>query len=174
MAIEDPMLLAAATAISEQAALLDETQRSDIGTFISGQADALSETQFSDIGQFIIDLFASVLTEAQIAEVRLWLIDWVSPPDYELTSSANIEVDWDNGFVQYLTLDTNTTFTFVNPKAGAKYYLVITQDGVGGRTAAFPPVSGTTPVLSTTAGATDMVELLYSNGTYYCSLSRGY
>lgn len=87
MPIEDSLLLRMAEVISEQAALLDETQRTDIGHWVSDQTDPLSETQLTEIGQFAINLFANMLTEAQKEEVRVWATGWVKALSHTKTMS---------------------------------------------------------------------------------------
>ena len=81
-------------------------------------------------------------------------------------------IDWDNGNVQKVTLDsgTTTTFTFTNGKAGARYLLQLKQDATGSRTCAFPAsvkwAGGITPTLTTTASYTDIVTF-FCDGTNY-------
>lgn len=49
-------------------------------------------------------------------------------------SGTALEIDWENGPVQKVTLTGNATITFVNPTAGRPYVLVMEQDAIGGRT----------------------------------------
>lgn len=81
------------------------------------------------------------------------------------TSTAQT-VNWNSGNEQRSTLTGNVTFTFTNPKAGARYLLILVQDGTGGRTATWPAnvkwPSGLAPTLTAGAGAVDLCTFAYS------------
>jgi hypothetical protein len=83
-------------------------------------------------------------------------------------------LNWDNSNIQTLTLTSNiTTLTKSNPIDGAVYTLFLTQGGTGGKTVSWGAdvewPGGTAPTLSTAAGATDAVSLVYIAGVtgYY-------
>jgi len=89
-------------------------------------------------------------------------------------------VDLSTANVFALTLTGNTTFTFSNPASSgisSAFTLIITQDATGSRTATWPASvkwpNGSTPVLSTGASKTDILNFITTNGgtTYYGSLS---
>jgi hypothetical protein len=89
-------------------------------------------------------------------------------------------VDLSTANVFALTLTGNTTFTFSNPASSgisSAFTLIITQDSTGSRTATWPASvkwpNGSTPVLSTGASKTDILNFITTNGgtTYYGSLS---
>ncbi len=79
-------------------------------------------------------------------------------------SGASEIIDWGNGNNQYSTLTADCTYTFSNEKSGAKYVLYLKQGGVGGWTVTWPAdvtwPGGTPPVLSTAAGARDIVTFV--------------
>ena len=89
------------------------------------------------------------------------------------SGAGTITFNWDNGNIQSVTLTGNCTFAFSNPKSGASYQLLITQDGTGGRTVTWP--SGvfwegkSLPALTATAGGLDVVTMVY-DGTKYVGL----
>lgn len=80
---------------------------------------------------------------------------------------------WDtalgNTAIVTLTSSTSSIGAPTNIQAGTAYALVIIQDGTGSRTvtwnAAFKWPSGSAPILSTTAGAIDIISFLSYNGT---------
>jgi len=90
------------------------------------------------------------------------------------STGGSVTLDWDNSNIQTLTLTSNiTTLTKSNPIDGAVYTLFLTQGGTGGKTVSWGAdvdwPSGTAPTLSTAAGATDAVSLIYIAGVtgYY-------
>lgn len=96
---------------------------------------------------------------------------------YTLTDGATVAVNWNNGLVQKVTLGGNRTFTFSNPVAGARYLLELTQDSSGSRTATWPTIKwqgGSAPTLTTTAGKTDLIALLWDGANYFGQASLNY
>ena len=79
----------------------------------------------------------------------------------ELASGANVEIDWDTGNLQTITMDENIIFTFANVKTYTTYMLLLRQDNTGSRTVTWPAgihwFEGATPVLSTTGDRWDMI-----------------
>ena len=95
-----------------------------------------------------------------------------------VTTTYTVDLSTANVFA--LTLTGNTTFTFSNPAASGistAFTLIITQDSTGSRTGTWPASvkwpNGSTPVLSTGANKTDILNFITTNGgtTYYGSLS---
>lgn len=93
-----------------------------------------------------------------------------------ITDAATIATDASLGNVFTVTLGGNRTLGApTNLAAGATYVWIITQDGAGSRTLAYNAVfkwpGGTAPVLTTTAGAIDIISGV-SNGTnVYCTFA---
>lgn len=88
----------------------------------------------------------------------------------ELTDGATISVDGSVAFTFSVTLGGSRTFANVaNQVAGSLYTFLIRQDSTGSRVASFGTLyrhaSATAPVLTTTAGALDVL-LYVSDGTY--------
>jgi hypothetical protein len=90
------------------------------------------------------------------------------------STGGSVTLNWDNSNIQTLTLtDSITTLTKSNPIDGAVYTLFLTQGGTGGKTVSWGAdvewPGGTPPTLSTAAGATDAVSLVYIAGVtgYY-------
>ena len=96
--------------------------------------------------------------------------------------TATTTISWANGNVQYIRLTSGAqTFTFANPKAGARYLLIVQQPASGAAgTASWPAAvvwkDGTAVVLSTTNSDVDLVGCVYSGVTssYYCAGSTNY
>lgn len=96
---------------------------------------------------------------------------------FGLTDGATIALDWNNSNVQSVTLAGNRTFTFANPKDGGRYLIALKQDATGSRTVTWPTIvwaGGTAPTLTTTANKTDLVTLVYLNGSYYGNIDKNY
>jgi hypothetical protein len=94
--------------------------------------------------------------------------------------STTYTVDLSTANIFALTLTGNTTFSFTNPAAtgtSSAFTMIITQDSTGSRTGTWPASvkwpGGSTPVLSTGANKTDILNFITVNGgtTYYGSLS---
>ena len=68
-------------------------------------------------------------------------------------------IDLANGSVQILTLTGNCTFTFPTATAGRSFFLLLKQDGTGGRTVTWPAAvkwpASTAPTITSTASRTD-------------------
>lgn len=96
---------------------------------------------------------------------------------FALTDGATIALDWNNGNVQTVTLGGNRTFTFANPLEGGRYVIILTQDGAGSRTVTWPTIKwrgNVAPTLTTTGGRTDIITLIYANGSYWADVSQLY
>lgn len=99
------------------------------------------------------------------------------------TTGTTETIDLANGSVHSATLDANCTFTFTGSVASwaCSFTLVLKQDATGNRTATWPASvkwpTGTAPVLSTTANATDVLTFTtIDNGTTWLGnmAGRGY
>ena len=90
------------------------------------------------------------------------------------TSGTTINIDWNEGNKQTITLAHNvTTVNFTDPAGIASFVLVINQDGTGSRTITGWPASvkwpgGTAPTLSTAAGSVDTISCLFDGTNYLC------
>lgn len=96
-----------------------------------------------------------------------------------LTSGSTVSTDasLSNNFT--LTLGTNATLANpTNLVAGHVYNWVITQDATGGRTLAYGALfkwpGGTAPVLSTAAGAVDLISAIYDGTRLVANFNKGY
>ena len=81
-------------------------------------------------------------------------------------------LNWNNGNVQAITLANGAqTFTFSNPKSGARYILILKQPSSGAAgTVTWPTikwVGRTTPALTATNSNYDLVSLIYDGTNYY-------
>lgn len=83
-------------------------------------------------------------------------------------SGTSIEIDWNNGPVQKVTLTGNANITFVNPVSGGTYTLILVQDATGGRVIALTgwDFGDNSPSYNTTATRKNVVSGLY-DGTEY-------
>jgi hypothetical protein len=97
-------------------------------------------------------------------------------------ASGVAALDWDDGQLKSVTLYANTTFTFSNPRDGAKYTLILHQDDVGSRIVTWPSGAtikwrgGSEPTLTTAASGIDIVSMIYSNAdsAYYADASLNF
>ena len=91
-------------------------------------------------------------------------------------------LDWNNGNVQYIVLANGAqTFTFANPKGGARYMLIVKQPSSGAAgTVTWPGTvlwpGGTAPTLTTTNSKADVITFAYddTNTQYYGGSSLNY
>ncbi len=96
-----------------------------------------------------------------------------------LIDAANIAWNLEKSQAANVTLGGNRTLSNpTNKKAGASYTLVVKQDGTGSRTLAYGTdykwVGGVAPVLSTAAGAIDVLTFI-SDGSYmYGAIAKGF
>lgn len=79
-------------------------------------------------------------------------------------STGATTVNWNNGNVQSVLLQTSTVFSFSNVKAGARYLIALQQDGTGSRTVTWPATvnwpSGAAPTLTTSTNKLDIVTFV--------------
>ena len=87
-------------------------------------------------------------------------------------------IDWNNGNVQQVTLNSNTTFTFTNGVIGGTYIVKAKQGTTGGYTASWPGSvkwpAGTAPTLSPTGGYVDLLSFIYDGTSFYGVAQTGY
>ena len=96
--------------------------------------------------------------------------------------TATTTVSWADGNVQYVRLTSGAqTFTFNNPKAGARYLLILQQPASGAAATASWPAAvawkdATAITLSTGNNDVDLVGCVFSGVTsnYYCAPSTNY
>jgi hypothetical protein len=81
-----------------------------------------------------------------------------------------------NGSIQYATLTGNITANSITSiNNGQSMFLVLTQDATGGRLLNSSwKFAGNVRSLSTAGNATDVISVVYADGTYYASLTTGY
>lgn len=84
-----------------------------------------------------------------------------------LTDGATIALNASLGSYFSVTLGGNRTFSaFANPAPGQDLFLELTQDATGSRTVTWNAnvswAAGTAPTLTTTAGATDILEFVWN------------
>lgn len=78
-------------------------------------------------------------------------------------SGTSIEIDWDDGNEQLVTLTGNCTLSFTNPREGGRYVLLLST-GAGSFTVAFDEdvrwPGGTPPTITTDASKYDLITLI--------------
>lgn len=113
---------------------------------------------------------------------RIDLKDYAEIVSSPAISSGSVTLNFENGNVFDVTLDENlTTMTLSNPPASGdsgSFTLILTQDGTGGRTVAFPAsfkwAGGAAPTLTTTANAVDIITgVTLDGGTSYQVFAAG-
>ena len=94
--------------------------------------------------------------------------------------NASVAIDWNNGNVQYVDMaNGSNTFTFANPKAGARYMLILRSSGAS-TTATWPAAvlwpGGVAPTITAVNGKFDVVTFVYegTNAKYLGSYSQNY
>lgn len=98
---------------------------------------------------------------------------------YSEQYTCTTTLDWNNGNVQYIQLTNGSqTFTFSNPKAGARYLLYLKQPASGAAGTVLWPAAvswsgATAPTLTATNSSIDMISLPYdgTNLEYYGTYS---
>jgi len=102
-----------------------------------------------------------------------------TPPDptTTLTDAATVNWNMNNGTVATLTLGGNRTMAAPTNLSVRTFILKVIQDGTGSRTitwnGVFKWASGVAPVLSTAAGATDIISFFCDGTNLYGSYIRG-
>jgi hypothetical protein len=98
-----------------------------------------------------------------------------------LTSSSTITVDFSIASTHTVTLGTNTQFVVTNLPTGGSGTIIIRQDGVGFRTAAFGTDTSTAvkfpsaaATLSSAAGAIDVVTIFNDGTDYLANIANDY
>jgi len=96
-----------------------------------------------------------------------------------LTDAANIATDASLGNIFSVTLAGNRTLDNpTNLVDGGTYSWIITQDGTGSRTLAYGALfkwpGGTVPVLSTAAGAVDLITAIYNGTILAASINKAF
>ncbi len=87
-------------------------------------------------------------------------------------SGTSKTIDWANGNCQKLTMTGNCAITFTN--AGVGNYRLRLVQSTGSHTitlTGYYTFGGTAPILTTTAGATDILGVYYDGSKYYCGIS---
>ncbi len=86
-------------------------------------------------------------------------------------SAGTVTIDWKDSNKQKVTLDQNTTISFIAPSNPCSLLLRIIQDGTGGRTVTLSSgikwPGGNVPTFSTEANSIDILSLYYDGSTYY-------
>ena len=87
-------------------------------------------------------------------------------------SSTADTIDWGAKNKQKSTLTDNVTYTFTDPDGPSNLLLRVIQGGAGSYVITWPanvkwPNGGSTPTLSTTVGAIDIVAFYFDGTDYY-------
>jgi hypothetical protein len=90
-------------------------------------------------------------------------------------TSTAYTIDLAGGSVQILTLTGNCTFTFPTATAGRSFFLLLKQDGTGGRTVTWPAAvkwpGATAPTITSTASRLDKYVFTADGTNWYGSNS---
>jgi hypothetical protein len=90
-------------------------------------------------------------------------------------TSTAYTIDLANGSVQILTLTGNCTFTFPTATAGRSFFLLLKQDGTGGRTVTWPAAvkwpGATAPTITSTTSKLDKYVFTADGTNWYGSNS---
>ena len=140
----------------------------DIGpagpTGATGPAGAPAST--AAISDAIVAERSAPATISQKFYKEAYLVGGVIEAASDVTAGATYTADATDKGLQYVTLTAATcAMTFTAPQMdGRQLTLVLTQDATGGRTVTWPATvrwpGGVAPILTTTAGRTDVVAFL--------------
>jgi hypothetical protein len=115
------------------------------------------------------------------AESRVGTLERYREKINALTSSSTITVDCGLAPVHTVTLGTNTEFNISNLGTGQTVTIIITQDGVGSKTASFGTDGSTAvkfpggaPTLSTGAGDIDIATVFNDGTNFYGNIAQDY
>ena len=88
-------------------------------------------------------------------------------------SGSALDINWDNGPVQKVTLTANATLTFLNPNPGSSYTLILIQDGTGGRSVTLNgfDFGDNTPTFNTGIGKKNVVSALHDGSEYLAAFA---
>jgi hypothetical protein len=130
---------------------------------------------------FTVDAATTAQILANTADKVLLTDDTWAAADYvALTDAATVDVDLSLGINFSLTIGGNRTLGAPsNTKNGQAGEIIITQDGTGSRTLAYHAnwkfAGGSDPVLSTAAGAVDVLSYKVVNSTFIiAALSKAF
>lgn len=103
----------------------------------------------------------------------------LTPSEFDAgLSGASKTITLSDGSAQLLTLDASTVLTLADPQVGGAYMLRLLQGGAGSNTITWPGnvkwSGGTAPVLSTTVGKIDLVNVYYDGVDYYGNFTLNY
>jgi hypothetical protein len=94
------------------------------------------------------------------------------------STGGSVTIDWNNGNNQEITLTSSATLTFSNAISGGSYSLSVTQGGSGSYTITWPASvkwpGGSTPVLSTGPGLTDVASFIYNGTNFWSSIAYNF
>lgn len=148
--------------------IVDDVPMPDRKVFelVAGSGVTLAASDDSVNGRTVVEISASA--------------EGASTADLFLNASvvtATSALDWSLGNSQTITLAANTTFTFTSPGGPCGLTLRIVQ-GAGAYTVTWPAsvkwAGGTAPVISTAAGAIDVIAFYFDGTTYYGSFLQAF
>lgn len=98
--------------------------------------------------------------------------------EQEITCANSVTVDWANGATARMTFDRNTVALTLSNGVNGKVYRLLLIQGDGSDTLTYSTTiywsGGATPVLSTAAGARDIITFVYINSTWYGSATLNF
>ena len=132
----------------------------------------MTSQQFLELTTLLQQAITSSNVEMQTI-LRSILQPWSVFPNVVTASTANQEINLQNTPLVFLNLNTSTTLSLTGAQVGV-YIFKITQGAGGSKTVTFPSnvkwAGGTPPTLTTTAGAWDIITLIW-DGTYFSGTS---
>lgn len=136
--------------------------------------DVVGETDHADLADNEIDFADEVVSRPELKDYA----ETVATPS---SSAGTLTLDLETGNVFAVTLAENTTVAFTNPPASGKAgtaTLILTQDGTGSRTVAWPAsvkwAGGVAPTISTAPAAIDIFTFLTTDaGTSWFGFEGG-
>lgn len=149
---------------------------------LSGTVSTAAQPNITSLGTLSSLTVSGNISTANINVTGLANVSNIQLKIFEETVLANantstiISPDATTGSIFRYTANNNFTFnTMTNAVAGTSAIVIITQDATGNRlmTSTMRFANGS-KVLSTTAGAIDIISVVFDGTNYYATLSKGY
>lgn len=141
----------------------------------------IKQTIRNSISLNIPDNHVRQVTPALLREVLEQMLDFseqvITGGVQDLTTTEySAEWDVELGSKAFLSLNNDVTLSIVNPLEGGMYWLIVQQDGEGGKSVALPENSvyegGADTLVKQEAGAVSILTALF-DGTHFLWLNKG-
>ena len=133
------------------------------------------------VGSGAADVAVSVGADLNLTNnnvINIQTLDFNQEYANPASGSGTVNINWQLGARQNITLTGSPTFTFTNPIGISSLLFRLIQDGSGNRTVTWPAsvnwVGGAPPTLSTSGNSVDMISLYWNGISYYATYGIGF